>query len=143
MDMRFRPSFYTFLFAWVLGSVLLLPTVGCREDRTLVKQLQKETEDIHDEAMKGLATMNRLNRQLKSQLSTLDSLSPRRDTIHAVLSQMTRADEGMQQWMMQYQLPDKMAAQAAAEYLQGQKQAIEANKRDIEAAIGAAERLAR
>lgn len=133
-----RQRTWTHCILYLLAALLAL---SCGQSRRDVEALQRQTETIHDEAMKGIADMNRVGRQLKEQLATLDSIAPRRDSIYHILSRMNRADEDMQNWMMNYKAPDKLSAAEALQYLQGQKQAIDKNLKDIENALAEARQL--
>jgi chaperonin cofactor prefoldin len=129
---------------WTHYSLYLLVallTWSCGQNRREVQALQSQTETIHDEAMKGIADMNRIGRQLKEKLTALDSIAPQRDSIYRILTQMNRADEEMQNWMVNYKAPDNLPAAEALQYLQGQKQAIDKNLKDIETALSEARQL--
>lgn len=106
-----------------------------------IETLKTETMQIHDEAMKNMAEMNRLGRSLKREMETLDSLAPRHDAIRQVLEQMKVAEEGMYTWMQQYAPPDELPEETAKQYLEQQKQKIEQNQRDLKAALEAGQKL--
>jgi thioredoxin-related protein len=128
-----------------LLSVLLLVAaflLACTGD-TAVKDLQQSTEHIHDEAMKEMAVMNRLGRELKKELAAIDSTAanPRREALVSALSAMRLAEEDMMNWMVQYKEPTGMEKDAALQYLQTQKTKIEKNQSDIRAATEMGKRL--
>lgn len=106
-----------------------------------VEKLEKETMAIHDEAMKEMADMNRIGRGLGAELESLDSLSPRRVAIRAVLTQIRQAEEDMYAWMQQYTPPTELPAAEAEQYLTAQKQRIEKNYQDMLAASAAGKKL--
>jgi hypothetical protein len=109
-----------------------------------VKKLQLATENIHDDAMKEMAVMNRISRDLKKQLTAMDSAqvsSPRKDSMVLVLANIRKAEEDMMQWMTQYKDPKGMSNDAAISYLKDQKLKIEQNQRDILAAIDLGKRM--
>jgi hypothetical protein len=128
----------TLLF--VLG-LMMTAFYACQEDRAAVKALEQATMHLHDEAMKGMADLNRVSRGLKQRLETLDSLAPQRSAIKDALLQIERADTDMNNWMMQYQSPTNLKAAEAQAYLNGQKTKIEKNWADIKAAIANGEAL--
>ncbi|MBK8967213.1 MAG: hypothetical protein IPM36_11125 [Lewinellaceae bacterium] len=111
------------------------------EKNTAVDDLMQSTMAIHDEAMKEMAGMNRYGRMLKREMSELDSLSGRADSIRLVLRQIKLAEEDMYTWMREYKAPTKLAPEAAATYLEDQKLKISKNQQDIQAALEAARQL--
>lgn len=106
-----------------------------------VETLLKTTMDIHDEAMKEMAAMNRIGRMLKKETQTLDPDSPRADSIHHVVQAMKLAEEDMYTWMSLYEPPTDMPADKAMPYLEDQKAKISQNLADIQAAHEAGKRL--
>jgi hypothetical protein len=115
---------------------------ACGEDRSGVTALQKETEEVHDVAMRDLADMNRVKRGLKADLAQLDSLAPRRDSLLSVLALMETADADMMSWMANYQPPDKsMPVAEALAYLNQEKAKISANGNMIREALEAGRKL--
>lgn len=128
---------YPFL---LLTALLALIFSACNQ-RQEVEKLQKETETVHDEAMKSMADMNRSGRALKQLLPALDSLPARRDSILDVLSAMNRAEEDMMTWMRQYKAPDEQSVEQALLYLREQKQKIEQNRQDIRKALEAGKNM--
>ncbi len=106
-----------------------------------IDTLKKSTLAIHDEAMKTMADMNRIGRMLKREMTALDTLAPRRETIRQALGRMKQAEEGMYAWMQQYTPPDDMKPEVAKPYLEDQKRKIEQNRRDIQEALEAGRSL--
>ena len=126
------------LMGWVFALLTTLP--ACDRPQMEVVKLQKDTEYIHDEAMQDLAKMNRIGRLLKKDLTTLDSLAPRRDSIVQVLAQMGKSEDEMMDWLKNYQAPDPKSPDAKT-YLESQKTPIEQNHRNICSALRAGELL--
>lgn len=122
--------------AFALAFVFLTQNTG-----SSAKDLEKETMQVHDAAMKEMADMNRLGRLLKHEMETLDSLAPRRDSLRDVVGQMKRAEEGMYGWMQQYSPPTKLSDEDARKYLTEQKKMIGQNYRDMQNAAAAARQL--
>ncbi len=106
-----------------------------------VDTLLNETMAVHDEAMKTMADMNRIGRLLKHELPELDSLTPRADSIRTALRQIKHAEEGMYNWMQQYQAPKDLPAEEAKAYLEDQKAKISQNQQEIRDALEAGLRL--
>ncbi|MCC6463172.1 MAG: hypothetical protein IT260_22075 [Saprospiraceae bacterium] len=106
-----------------------------------VDTLEKETMQIHDEAMKEMADMKRLGRVLKEEFKMLDSTSLRKEPLRQTLAQMQAAEDEMYAWMQQYRAPDKKDAKAAQAYLEDQKQKIEKNQQNLHAALEAGKEL--
>ena len=103
--------------------------------------LEKATMQIHDDAMRAMADMNRTGRALKREMETLDSLAPRRDSIRQVVRRMKIAEEDMYAWMQAYTPPKEMPAEKAVPYLLDQKEKIGKNQQDILAALEAGRAL--
>lgn len=115
---------------------------ACGEDRSAVAALQRETEEVHDVAMRDLADMNRVKRSLKAEMTELDSLALRRDSILSVLALMETADADMMSWMANYKPPaDTASVKAALDYLKKEKEKISANGNMIRAAKEAGRKL--
>jgi hypothetical protein len=108
-------------------------------DRTAILKLQTETENLHDEAMKEMAEMNRIGRNLKKDQAILDTKNTknsRKDSILLVLTQIDKAEADMMSWMTAYTEPDeKMEKSAAIAYLTEQKIKMAINQADIHAAV--------
>lgn len=107
---------------------------GVEQKDPEVEELQQTTMAIHDEAMKEMAAMNRFGRILKQELSTLDSLAPRADSIRTTIRQMKQAEDDMYTWMQEYKAPGKLPAAEAKVYMKDQLEKISRNNRDIRAA---------
>jgi hypothetical protein len=122
---------------------ILLPWApACGEDRRAVTALQQETEAIHDEAMRDLADMNRVKRKLKAEVAELAGVSPRRDTLLSVLSQMETADADMMHWMAEYRPPaENEPADKALAYLKIEKEKISANGKMIREALATGQKI--
>jgi hypothetical protein len=123
---------------------LLLLFVSC-EDRNAVKALQLETEKIHDDAMREMADMNRIARNLKKDPAFLvenTQKNARKDSILLILHQIELAENGMMSWMTGYIEPDeKMKITEAVAYLTEQRANILHNQKDINEAVLAGKRL--
>lgn len=108
------------------------------ENRHDVETLEQETERIHDDAMRDMAEMNRIGRSLKKDTT---GTANRRDSIAAVLLQMTDAEADMMAWMTGYRAPKDKPKAEAIQYLTDQKTKIEQNHKDIRAALEAGKTL--
>lgn len=108
-----------------------------------VEALLESTMAVHDEAMVEMADMNRVGRALKKELTQLDSLAPRADSIRTILREIKKAEEDMYGWMRNYEPPAAdLPAEAAKAYLEDQKAKISQNQQDIRAARDAAKQAA-
>ena len=106
-----------------------------------IEALKKETMDVHDEAMKDLADMNRVSRKLKEFLTTATMTPEQSEKFTAALTAIEKADEDMTAWMSAYEDPKGVPPAEAIRYLQEQKQKIEKNRDDIRAALAAGKKL--
>lgn len=119
----------------------LLLTVACNDNNKQLEALQTETNDIHDAAMKDMAAMNRVAREIK-QLMISATLTPEQSaTYTSALSAIGDAENEMMAWMANYKAPTDMAASEAIKYLQEQKALIEKNHVAIKAATETATKL--
>ena len=103
--------------------------------------LSKETEAIHDEAMKDMAEMNRQSRRIKEMMARMSMTKEVAEKYNDVLAAMEKAEAGMMGWMAEYKKPAGMAKDDAMKYLQDQKQKIEKSRDDIRAAVEAGKKL--
>jgi len=109
---------------------------------TEVETLLASTMAVHDSAMVDMGAMNRAGRALKRELTTLDSLAPRADSIRHVLREIKKAEDDMFAWMRAYEAPKAdTPAEEALLYLQGQHAAISRNHHDIRAATETGQKL--
>jgi len=123
-------------------TVLVLILVGCSDgSKKQIEALKKETMDIHDEAMKDLAEMNRTSRKLKEFLTVATMTPEQSQQFTSVLADIEKADDEMTTWMSAYEDPKGMSSAEAVHYLQEQKQKIEKNRDDIRAALEAGKKL--
>ena len=106
-----------------------------------VEALKKETETIHDEAMKEMAEMNRTGRAIKDFMVAA-SMTPEQSTQYIeVLTAMGKAENDMMSWMANYKEPEGKSASEAVKYLTEQKKLIEANYADLKAATAAGKKI--
>jgi thioredoxin-like negative regulator of GroEL len=123
-------------------SALFLFLLACSDERKKqIEALKKETMDIHDEAMKDLADMNRVSRKLKEFMISAVMTPEQSAQYTAVLAAIGKADEDMTNWMRDYKDPKGMPAAEAIKYLEDQKQKIAKNRDDIRAALEAGKKL--
>jgi hypothetical protein len=127
---------------FALFSVFLFTNCDQRKE---IKALQIETETIHDDAMKEMAEMNRIARNLKNDpvlKNDMKAINTRKDSILSVLHQIELAEADMMTWMTTYKEPDvKMEKNAAIAYLYDQKAKMVKNQQDIHNAVLAGKML--
>lgn len=122
-------------------SIVFVLSQGAEKSPGKLETLEKATMQVHDEAMKEMADMNRISRSLKTELVTLDSLNPHSQAIRMVLKQMEQAEAGMMGWMQQYKAPVGQPEAEAERYFEQQKDMIEKNYREIRQAVEAGKEL--
>lgn len=132
----------------IFSASLLLLCLGvffsCNKQNKAL-DLQKQSEALHDEAMKDLGIMNRISKNLRKELAQLDSLhqtGPRRDSIQETITVMHKAEDDMMAWMAQYKAVEQVPEKEALEYMTKQKINIEKNRNDIKDAIQRGKTLA-
>jgi len=114
---------------------------ACNDDKKQVESLQKETETIHDEAMKDMAEMNRVARAIKEFMISATMTPEQSSTFTTALTNIGNAENGMMTWMANYKAPTDQPAAEAIKYLQEQKKLIEKNRVEIKAATEAGQKL--
>jgi hypothetical protein len=124
---------------YTLFTLLLLLLLTNCDQRKEIKALQSETLTAHDEAMKEMAEMNRIGRNLKNDpafKTEINIKNTRKDSILAVLHQIEIAEADMMDWMANYEEPAaNMEKNAAIAYLADQKAKMVKNQQDIHAAV--------
>jgi hypothetical protein len=115
--------------------------VACNNSKKQVETLQKETEDLHDVAMKDLAEMNRVAAQLKDFLIAATMTPDQSATYTDLLTTMGNVENEMMAWMANYKAPTDMPAADALKYLENQKNLIEQNHIAILAATEQGKKL--
>lgn len=116
-------------------------TVGCNDQKKQVEALQKETEDIHDAAMKDMAEMNRVARGMKEFMVSATMTAEQSATYTETLESIGKAENEMMAWMTEYKAPTDMPAAEALKYLETQKNLIEQNHIAIQAATEQGKKL--
>ena len=106
-----------------------------------IEVLKKETMDIHDDAMKDLADMNRTSRKIKDFMMVATMTPEQSEHYTAALTAIEKADDDMTAWMSAYEEPKDAKPEEAIRYLQEQKQKMEKNRDDIRAALTAGKKL--
>ena len=114
---------------------------ACGEEKTQIETITQQTETIHDEAMKELAEMNRVARELK-QTMIAAMMNPEQSAAYSdALIAMGKAENNMMDWMKNYKSPDSMPASEAFKYLQEQKALIEKYRAEIRTALEEGKKL--
>jgi|GEM_PF-2397584 len=126
-----------------LEAVAAAPAAG--QDATAkspaVQALEQETMKIHDEAMKEMADMNRVKREMKDLMIRAKMTPEGSQKFQQVLTDMDKAEEGMIAWMADYKEPVGPSEAEALKYLQEQKDKITKNQAVIRAALAAGQKL--
>ncbi|MBX2892276.1 MAG: hypothetical protein KF734_15215 [Saprospiraceae bacterium] len=123
-------------------AAFLLCSAACKDSsKTQIETLKKETMDVHDEAMKDLARMNRVSRKLKDFMISATMTPEQSQVFTSTLVAIEKADDDMTAWMSAYRDPKGKPPAEAIQYLQEQKSKIEKNRDDIRAALTAGEAL--
>lgn len=124
----------------ILLTAFLVMT-SCQGDEKKLEALQKETNEIHDQAMKDMADMNRVAREIKEFMQTAN-LSHEDGIKYAdVLSAIGTAENNMMSWMANYHEPKDQPTAEAIKYLETQKAFILENQKEIREAAEAGKKL--
>jgi hypothetical protein len=130
------------MYPKIITALLLSTLLLACNDRQAVIALQTETEHAHDEAMKLMGPMNALVRNLKKELSEIDTSSTRYDSIQQVIKTAQKAEADMMDWMKKYKAPSETTTkEEALLYLNQQKSSIEQNARDLQEVTSRAQLL--
>lgn len=126
-------------------SILLLFSLflvyACNNDKKQIETLTKATETIHDEAMKDMAEMNRVAREIKASMIAMIMTPEQSAQYEKVLTSIGNAENNMMDWMKNYKNPDELKPAEALQYIQEQKTLIEKNHAEIKAALAAGKEL--
>ncbi len=125
--------------ALLLFSFLLF--TACNNDKKQIEALITSTTELHDNAMKDLADMNRVARELKQTIAAA-TMTPEQSALYTTaLESMGKAENDMMEWMKNYKLQEDMPAADKIKYLQEQKALIEKNGVEIKAALETGKKL--
>lgn len=126
----------------IILTLLLAAFSACNNDQKAVDALLKETETIHDEAMKDLAEMNRVALQIKEFMISA-TMTPEQSAVYnETLTQIGKAENDMMDWMKDFKAPEAtVPSKEAMDYLSKQKELIQKNHADIKAATEAGKKL--
>lgn len=122
-------------------ALLLALFAACDDGKKQIETLKKETMAVHDEAMKDLADMNRVSRQLKEFMIVATMLPEQSEQFTAAFAKMEKVESDMMNWMSEFKEPEGVPAKEVIAYLQDQKLKIEKNRDDIRAALEAGKKL--
>ncbi len=136
-------------FIFLFLSFLFITSCGNRDANSKNVESQKEVENqlweeilsVHDEVMPKMATLNKLQRELK-EISEINDVS--RDTtqlqnVSKAIQILEQADEAMMDWMQGFQQLEALRANQKHEqilnYLENEKTAIDSVKEKMNGAI--------
>jgi regulator of replication initiation timing len=148
----------TYLF---MGIFLLALTTGCggsanaeqspaeKGASKLVaaeEKLWDEVMEIHDEVMPKMTEINRLSKQLKDAMANNQVAATDTSEVKKVIAALTKADEGMWDWMHNLKQLDRVQAEEAnhedvMKYLRGEKVAMVRVRMDMINSIETAQKM--
>ncbi|MAT53636.1 MAG: hypothetical protein CMN32_04090 [Saprospirales bacterium] len=102
--------------------------------------------EIHDAVMPKMGEINRLQRELRKWKEAHPDAEPAtKEEILKTLDWLTKADEGMMDWMAGFSQPanlrDSLSHEAIMEYLAGEQKKVQVVYDDINGSIAAAKAL--
>lgn len=107
---------------------------SCNQDQAKAKALYKEAGGIHDQAMKEMADMNRVAREIKEYMKTA-TITPADSLKYAdALSAIGNAENHMMAWMPNFHEPTEKSPTEAVQFLEEQKSEITKIQAEIQAA---------
>lgn len=115
----------------VMFPLLALTVISCQEtDKN--KALENEVMEVHDEVMPEMDNVMKLKKELKEKLDEADSSRAKR--IKEAINELEKADEGMMNWMREYDSPaGSLSEEEAKQYLQQEKEKITKVKEQMKA----------
>jgi len=120
-------------------SLVVLISLQCKDKTPQEAELDKlfdEVMVIHDDVMPKTATIHRLKKKLKKNQQGENTAA-----FTAVIEQLDIADDGMMQWMQDFEKPKGQPFEEAKAYYEGEKVKITKVKKEILSAIAVAEEL--
>lgn len=111
----------------IIAFGIALVASACSENKDSVEQTEKEVFVIHDEVMPKMGQLMELKNGLSKEISTIDSLikitsndslQKRKEEALALSVALTEADQGMMNWMHDYN-GDSLKALSGEEAVKG------------------------
>lgn len=124
--------------------LLLIPALlmACGQDKAIVKEMDEKAMALHDEVMPKMKEIIDLKGEIKAKIASLDSLSTERQTLEAAYEALVAGEEGMRNWMRNYQKPEfSKSLEELKPVAEFQLQAIEKVKVQMESSIADAKSL--
>ncbi|GAA4302831.1 hypothetical protein [Nibribacter koreensis] len=136
---------------WLLGLGLAF-CLGCDRgntvkvekapEKTQVDLLKDEVMATHDSAMAKYGELYLERKRLSQQADSLPNGNVAlKEQYGKTILELIKADDAMMQWMRSYQAPDSLSQDAAMQYLQKEKQEIEAIQQQIQKSLAQAKAL--
>jgi len=128
----------SYFMLFVLASLLAQACDGSKKE---IDALDKQTKEIHDQAMGDLAAMNQTSLALKDfMIKAL--MTPEQSTVfNKTLADMEKAESDMMEWMAQDKLPEGKSKEEALAFMKERLAKITRNRDDIRAATEAGKKL--
>ena len=117
----------------------VLTSIQCKDktpEEAALDKLFDEVMVVHDDVMPKTATIHRLKKKLKNNQTDENT-----STFQAAIEQLDIADEGMMQWMEDFEKPKNKPFEEAKAYYEDEKVRIIKVKKNILSAISVAEEL--
>lgn len=109
--------------------------VACGTDQTKLKALEHEADQVHDEAMKDMAEMQRVKRKIQFLTRDSSMTAADKEKFAGVLQQIESADTDMSNWMANFKPSDGLKGDSAVVIMDRQLKDIIKNRDDIRNAI--------
>lgn len=131
------------LFSWAFVALLGMTFFSAcsNADKQKREALDKETAELHNNAMKEVADMNRVAREIKQFLLTA-SMTPEQNAVYMdALTAMGQAENAMNDWMVKQPATDALPDAEAIKVYEAQKEFLTKNLQDIRTATEAGKKL--
>jgi hypothetical protein len=124
---------------WILGAFMLL---ACGQNKAKIKALDNKAIEVHDDVMPKMGNIIRLKGEIKAKMESLADSAAAYAGLEAAFNQLLEAEQGMKDWMHNYQMPDyKKPMEELLPLAETQLESIEAVKKQMESSIAHAEEL--
>ena len=126
---------------WML-TIAALVLIACGQDKAKIKELDNKAIEVHDAVMPKMGDIIRLKGELKAKMESVADSMEAYQSLEAAFNQLLEAEQGMKDWMHQYQMPDyKKSMDELLPLAEEQLSSIEKVKEQMESSIAHASNL--
>jgi hypothetical protein len=125
-----------------LALLALIMITACGQEKAVIKQLDNKAVAIHDEVMPKMGDIIELKGQVKARIESTSVEDETRAAWEAIYNRLMEAEQGMRDWMHQYEVPDfKKSMDELKPLVDRQLAEIEVVKEQMNSSIADARRM--